>query len=98
MNNAEKDEIKNLPDKYRPLGAWAYFGYSILFAIPFIGFIFLIVFACSSGNINRRSYARSFFCGYLIVGIILLICLFASGIGLAGFWAQIQKFFAGMKG
>lgn len=33
-----------LPEKYRPLGMWAYFGYTILFSIPLLGFIFLIIF------------------------------------------------------
>ena len=34
----------NVPPEFRPLGAWAYFGLSILFSIPVIGLIFLIVF------------------------------------------------------
>lgn len=65
----------NLPNEYRPLSAWAYFGYNILFAIPLVGFIMLIVFAFDSSNINRRNYARSFFCTYLIAFIILIIVL-----------------------
>ncbi len=73
MKDFEKNEIRELPEKYRPLGAWAYFGYSILFSIPVIGFIFLIIFSFSSGNINRRSFARSYFCVYLILGILSLI-------------------------
>lgn len=48
--------------KYKPLSPWAYFGYNILFSIPVIGFILLIVFSFSNDNINRRNYARSFFC------------------------------------
>lgn len=65
----------NLPNEYRPLSAWAYFGYNILFAIPLVGFIMLIVFAFDSSNINRRNYARSFFCVYLILFILLIILL-----------------------
>ena len=75
MNRTERDEIETLPYKYRPVGAWGYFGYTILFNLPFIGFIFLIVFAVSSGNINRRSFARSYFCGAIIVGIIVAIAV-----------------------
>ena len=63
----------NLPNEYRPLSAWAYFGYNILFAIPLVGFIMLIVFAFDSSNINRRNYARSFFCAYLIALILVVI-------------------------
>lgn len=65
----------NLPNEYRPLSAWAYFGYNLLFAIPLVGFIMLIVFAFDSSNINRRNYARSFFCVYLILFILLIIVL-----------------------
>ena len=65
----------NLPNEYRPLSAWAYFGYNLLFAIPLVGFIMLIVLAFDSSNINRRNYARSFFCVYLILFILLIIVL-----------------------
>ncbi len=60
------------PEEYRPLGAWAYFGYSILFSIPLIGLIVNLVFCFSDGNINRRNYARSFWCAYLFVAIFAI--------------------------
>ena len=56
----------NGPERFRPLSPWAYFGYTLLFAIPIIGFICLIIFSLSDTNINRRSFARSFFCGLVI--------------------------------
>ncbi len=88
MNNIEREEIEKLPAKYKPLGAWKIFGYNILFAIPLIGFICLIVFAFNNNNIVRRSLARSFFCGYLIVGILFAIILI---IGIAtGLFAAAQ--------
>lgn len=62
--------------RYRPLTAWAYVGYTLLFAIPVIGFILLIVFSFSSGNINRRSFARSFWC-FMLLGVIVLTLTFA---------------------
>lgn len=83
MKKVEKEEIKALPSKYKPLGAWAYFGYSILFAIPIVGFICLIVFACSGSNVVRRSYARSFFCGYLLIAIVFLIVMACIGFNFA---------------
>ena len=58
--------------EYKPLSPWAYVGYSILFSIPVVGFILLIVFALDSSSINRRNYARSFFC-MLLIGIIISI-------------------------
>ena len=69
------DNNNNIPYNYKPLSPWAYFGYNILFAIPLVGFIMLIVFAFDSSNINRRNYARSFFCAYLVAIIILIVVL-----------------------
>lgn len=79
MTNEEKNEIANIPAKYQPLSAWAYFWYGILFSIPLIGFICLIVFSFSSANINRRSYARSYFCALVLVIIIAVIVIVALG-------------------
>ena len=70
-----QDYPNTIPNEYRPLSAWAYFEYNILFAIPLVGFIMLIVFAFDSSNINRRNYARSFFCAYLVAIIILIVVL-----------------------
>lgn len=80
MTQYEKEEIGKLPEKYRPLTAWGYFGYSILFSLPLIGFICLIVFSFSSSNINRRSFARSYFCVMILSLIVMLVILF-TGVG-----------------
>ena len=79
MNSYEREEISKLPDKYRPMSAWAYFGYQILFSIPLIGFIVLLICAFSSSNINRRSFARSYFCILIIILVIAVIVLVAVG-------------------
>lgn len=84
MKYYEREEIKDLPDKYRPLGAWSYFGYQLLFMIPLIGFICLVIFALSDSNINRRSFARSYFCVYVIVITIIVIIVVAGGAAIAG--------------
>lgn len=83
MTQIELNEISKIPDKYRPIGAWSYFFLTILFAIPLIGQICLIVFALSDSNINRRSFARSFFCTFIIIAVLLVIILVAVG-GAAG--------------
>ena len=69
-------------EKFRPLSPWAYVGYSLLFSVPLIGFILLIVFAFSDKNVNRRSYARSWFCAALLAALLLLVfwLLAAAGI------------------
>ena len=71
MNKYEREEVSALPEKYKPMGAWGYWGWSFLFSIPLIGFIILIATAIGSTNINRRSYARSYFCGFFIAVLVV---------------------------
>lgn len=66
-------------EQFRPLGAWEYFGYSLLYSIPLIGFIMLIIFSFNDSNINRRNFSRSFFCG-LLVFIAVMAVLVATGL------------------
>ena len=69
----------NIPDEYRPISMWGYFGYSILFAIPIVGLVLIIVFSLGgTRNINVRNYARSYFC-WLIIAIIIIAITFAFG-------------------
>jgi hypothetical protein len=67
--------MNNIHGEYRPLSAWEYFGYTLLFNLPIIGIIFLIIYAVDGSNINRRNFARSFFCIYVIIIVIILILL-----------------------
>ena len=67
----------NGPEQFRPLSPWAYFGYSILFSIPLIGLIVNLVLCFSDGNINRRNFARSFWCAYLLTVILLIAAVVA---------------------
>ncbi|MBQ2603314.1 MAG: zinc ribbon domain-containing protein [Oscillospiraceae bacterium] len=76
-NNMSVTEA-NLPAQYKPLSPWAYFGLSLLFAVPIVGLVFLIVFSFNNNNINRRNFARSFFCMLLIAAIIFVIVLVIS--------------------
>lgn len=68
--NEQKTDI--VPAAYRPLSAWGYVGYNLLFGLPFIGFILMIIFAFDDTYIARRNYARSFFC-FLLIGLIIAI-------------------------
>ena len=92
MNKADKEVARNLPQEFRPIGAWAYWGYSILFAIPIVGFIALIICACSRSNINRRSFARSYFIRLLIVAIVLLILFLCMRTLFMGYFAAIKAY------
>ena len=63
----------------RPLSPWAYFGLEILYTIPIIGIIFLIVHAIGANNINKRNFARSYFCFVIVIAIIIGIAYFIAG-------------------
>ena len=73
MKKANKINYKNtdmlLPKEYRPLSPWNYFWRAVLYAIPVIGWIFLLVHAIGSKSRHGRSFARSYFCA-LLVGAI----------------------------
>ena len=78
--------------KYAPLSPWAYFGLTLLFSIPVVGFIFLIVFSVSDANINRRNFARSYWCALLVlvaVAIIAFVVILIAG----GSFSTITQYF-----
>ena len=77
--------VKPEPDNRGLLGPWAYFGLQLLFAVPVVGLVFLIIFSFNSGNLNRRNFARSYWCGlivFLVLLIIVLILALVLGYGL----------------
>ena len=69
-------ENNMIPEEYRPISMWGYFGYEILFSIPVIGFICLIVFAIGAKNVNKKNFARSYFC-YTIICIMVFAVVLA---------------------
>lgn len=74
-------QINQIPSNYKPISAWGYVGWDLLFSIPIAGFIVLLVFALGGcQNINLRKYARSKFCAVLlaliIVGALVLTGIF----------------------
>lgn len=73
------------PEQFRPLGAWEYFGYSLLYSIPLIGFIMMIIFSFNDSNINRQNFSRSFFCEFIV--FIAVIALF----GATGFFTHLTN-------
>ena len=72
--------------KYRPMGAWAYFWLSVLFAVPVVGFVFMIVFSCNGNHINRRNFARSYLIrlifAVLLGAVTVLLCMLLINLGL----------------
>lgn len=82
----------NVPAEFQPISMWGYFGYSILFSIPFVGFIFILIFSFGSKNVNKRNFARSNFCVLILVllifGIITLIGFLTGGANAILQWFQ----------
>lgn len=74
---SENNQV-NIPVEYQPISMWGYFGYTILFNIPCVGFILILVFAFGgTKNINLKNFARSFFCVWIILAIIFVIAMVA---------------------
>ena len=62
QQNNQQQIVYQVPPEYKPIGMWGYFGFSIVFNIPFIGWLIALILALGAGsNINVRNYARSFF-------------------------------------
>lgn len=75
--------MKNIPEEYKPISAWGYFGYDILYSIPIIGLIFLLINAIGARNINVKNFARSYFC---VLVLIIILVFVASFLGLITFF------------
>ena len=84
-------DLNSVPEKYRPISMWGYFGLQILFSIPVVGTIVLIIFALGgTRNINKRNFARSYFC-FLVILVIIMAIAVATGLV-----AQVIDMFKGM--
>ena len=76
----------NVPDELQPMSPWKYFLLNILYAIPIVGFIFLICHAIGSHNVNKKNYARSFFCIVVVALVIVGISLLTGVAGSLATW------------
>lgn len=72
----------NIPEEYKPISMWGYFGYEILFAIPIVGFIALLIFALGgTKNVNLKNFARSYFCALIIILVIIVLLAICGVLG-----------------
>ena len=62
--------MKNYDDSY--ISPWGYVGYSILWAIPVLGWL-IWLFNCFSRKTNKRNYARSLFCAFILSVIVSVV-------------------------
>ena len=67
-----------------PLKTGEYFLLTFLYSLPLIGFILMIVWSFSDGNVNRKNLSRAFLIWY-VIAVVLTIVLYALFIGLVGY-------------
>ncbi len=84
-NNYYNQGYPSISPQYKPISAWGYIGYQILYSIPIIGFIFLIVNALGASNVNVKNFARSYFCIIMLVIIVFAILGLVGGVTFSGF-------------
>lgn len=72
-NKINDEEL--LRNEYKPISMWGYFGYQLLFMIPFIGSLALVIVALTHRNVNVRNFARSYFCVSIIVLVLLALII-----------------------
>ncbi|MBQ4444061.1 MAG: hypothetical protein II896_05375 [Clostridia bacterium] len=78
-------DYSNAPGDKSPISPWHYFGLSILYAVPIVGFIVLLINSLSrSNNVNVRNFSRSFFCGLILTlivfGVLIIVKVATGGI------------------
>ena len=84
--------VNNIPEEYKPISAWGYVGYNILFAIPIIGLILTLVFSFGgTQNKNLKNYARSFLIVMVITAIVLVTLSLTVGYSLQDILSYYQS-------
>ena len=85
-------------ERDKPGMPWGSFFWSrVLFAIPLIGFIFMMIWACGgSSNKTRVQFARSYLFPGLIIGALIgiafiLLLVLGSGGDLERFWRELLR-------
>lgn len=66
-------ESKKIPAEYTPVSAWGYVGLQLLYCIPVVGFVFLLIHTFNNTNLNRRNFARSYWCVLLLTVIFTIV-------------------------
>ena len=63
--------VTQLPADLKPLGAWGFFGYGLLFLIPLVGLIFAVVFALGgTSRVCLKNYARAVLLAWLFTLVL----------------------------
>lgn len=70
-----EQKSETIPQEYKPVSILGFIGYSILFAIPGLGFILSIIFSFIPKKKSAKNFARA----YLIVSIVALLAAVVLG-------------------
>lgn len=82
-----------IPEEYEPLSVGKFIGFQLLFAIPCVGLILAIIFACGAvKNKNLVNWARA---QLIILGIVIAIyvILIMLGLGSAIFSSAVRSIY-----
>ncbi len=93
---ADQPATPRIPPEYKPLSPWAYFGWSLLYSIPFVGFVLLIVMSFAPRNKNHKNFTRSYWCAVLValcVLVLTVVMAVAMGVGLENIGYMLEDMF-----
>ena len=83
-----------VPEEYRPIGMWGYFGYELLFMIPIVGLIMVLVFSFGgTANKNLKNFARSQFCIWIIVIVLVVIAILLGLMTASSVASNVNQFY-----
>ena len=70
--------VTQLPAHLKSLGAWGFFGYGLLFAIPLVGLVFALVFALGgTSRVCLKNYARAALLAWLFALVLAALAVAA---------------------
>jgi len=86
---------------FKPISSWGYVGYSLLWSIPLIGWIFWLCSAIGGKNRNVRNYARSYICKVIVFiaisAIVAGVAFLLNALGVFKF-SDVVEFFEKLLG
>lgn len=76
--------------EYKPISAWGYLGYELLFLLPVVGWIIMIIMCFAPANKNVKNFARAHVILYIILIVLVIIIVAAAGASLDYLFSQFS--------
>lgn len=76
--------------EYKPISAWGYLGYELLFLLPVVGWIIMIIMCFAPTNKNVKNFARAHVILYIILIVLVILLIAALGTSLDYFFSQFS--------